>query len=109
MRFPKAPPSDLDIYDIFPTLEPGYWYGNYDEEKYRKYRFWHNGLGNTLTFGYSGKHIDSSISYGESLAYMKNHDISYDDIVNPNNLPQYESNYSMGLNFVSDNIRKLYR
>lgn len=98
-----------NFYDFFPTLEPGYWYGNYDEDKYRKYRFWHNGLGNTLTFGMSGKHIDSSISYGESQSYMKERGISYDDIINPNNLPQYESNYSMGFNFVSDNIRRLYR
>lgn len=97
------------FYDLFPVLERGYWYGDYDKRKYDQYRFWHDGLGNTLTFGFTSAHIDSSIAAGRNDAYMKRYGITYDDIVDPSRLNPEQSLGSLGYNFVSSNLRRLYR
>lgn len=98
-----------NFYELFPVLKPGYWYGNYDEDKYKQYLFWHNGIGNTMTFGFSGAHIDSSIAHGRNVAYMKRYGITYDDIVDPTRLNQEQSPLNLGLNYVSNNISRLYK
>lgn len=98
----------MDFYDVFPVLKRGYWYGNYDEQKYREYQFWHDGLGNLLSLGLTGAHIDYSIAQGKSDAYMKRYGLDYTDIVDPTKLYSNGSIYSRGYNFVSSNISRLY-
>lgn len=97
------------FYDMFPVLERGYWYGDYDEQKYRQYRFWHDGLGNKLTLGFTSAHIDSSIAQGRNDAYMKRYGLTYDDIVDPSKLYGETSPLALGVNYVSQNITRLYR
>lgn len=98
----------MDFYDVFPVLKRGFWYGDYDEYKYRQYLFWHNGLGNYLTGGFTGAHIDESIAQGKADAYMRRYGMTYNDIVDPSRL--YNGNFqSYALNWVSDNVKKLYR
>lgn len=85
------------------------WYGNYDREKYEAYRFYHNGLGNVLTLGYSSKFIDAQIAETESKLYLDSHGMDYSHIVNPGNLPNANSDVvGDTLNFVSSNILRLY-
>lgn len=97
------------FYDVFPVLKPGYWYGDYDEEKYNQYRFFHDGLGNKLTLGLTGMMIDADINRTRNEKYLERYGLGYSDIVNPGNLYGYTSPLVGGLNFVSDNYRRLYR
>lgn len=96
---------------LFPVLSEGYWYGDYDKEKYKQYKFWHDGLGNKLTLGVSSTLIDNDIDTQRRKLYLDVHRLDYDDIVDPRNMPDGTTG-SPGvamLNFVSENYRKLYR
>lgn len=95
-----------EIYKLVTTN----WYGNYNPEKYRRYKFWHDGIGATLTNGYSTRVIDRSISETETRLYLESHGLTINDIVNPNNLPSSGTITPLAdtLNFVSENINRLY-
>lgn len=98
----------MDFYDVFPTLRPGYWYGNYDEHKWNEYKFFHDGLGSTLTLGFTRDLIDNDIQASRNAAYMKRYGLSYDDIVDPTKLSGMDI-YARGFDWVSSNIKRLYR
>lgn len=95
-------------YKVFPALKPGYWYGDYDERKYRQYEFFHDGLGNYFSLGLTSKLIDSDIANAKNQAYMKRWGLTYGDIVDPTRLYDSEDTSVAMLNFVSDNIKRLY-
>lgn len=108
-RIPPQLPVSRD--DLFPTFAEGYWYGDYDKEKYKKYKFWHDGLGNYLTLGVSSKLIDNDIDTQRRKKYLDVHHLDYEDIVDPRNMPDGNTDSPMvaALNFVSSNYRRLYR
>lgn len=101
----------MDIYDVFPTMRPGYWYGDYDQQKLNEYHFFHDGLGSWLTLGYTRTLIDNDIATTKDRIYMERYGISPEDVVDPSNL--YSSGVqdpaTAALNYVSSNLNKLYR
>lgn len=103
--------SMSDYPNMFPVFQEGYWYGDYDKEKYKKYKFWHDGLGSWLTLGYSTKLIDNDIDTQRRKLYMDVHALDYEDIHDPRNMPDGRNSSPIvaGLNFVSSNIRRLYK
>lgn len=102
MGFTNSPANDLLGY--FGIRWYDSWYGNYDKEKYASYQFWHG-----LPFFDSV--IDNNIASEKSKKYLERYHMDYSSIVDPSAL--YDSGNGSRtyhqLNFVSSNIRKLYR
>lgn len=85
------------------------WYGDYSEDKYKAYRFWHDGLGNTFSFGLSSKYIDYDINMAKSEAYMKRYGLTYEDIVDPSKLYYSTDPVTSTTVVLSENIKRLYK
>lgn len=85
------------------------WYGGYNEDKYKSYRFWHDGIGNLLTFGLSSKYIDYDINEARATAYMRRYGLTYTDIVNPANLYYSEDPVTSTTVVLSENLKRLYK
>lgn len=96
----------MGMHKLYPE---GYWYGDYSEKKYKEYKFWHDGLGSYLTFGLSRTAINEDIANAKNKAYMTAYDLDYEDIVDPTAFYQADSTNVAMLNFVSSNLKRLYR
>lgn len=90
-------------------FKEGYWYGDYDKRKYDSYRFWHDGIGNKLTFGLMSDYIDNDIAKAKNKAYMQRYGMSYEDIIDPSHLYSSADPSARAYDFVSSNIKRLYK
>lgn len=80
-------------------------YGDYDETKLRQFALLHNvpGLSN---------YMDYLLDIRADQEYMERYGLDYSDIHDPRKLRSTESfgRFAVGgLNFISDNVKKLYR
>lgn len=79
-------------------------YGEYDEDKLGQFEFLHN-------LPLVGDYMDYLLDRRADEEYMERYGLSYDDIHDPRKLRQTASGSRFiggTLNFVSDNVKRLY-
>lgn len=76
------------------------WYGNYNEEKWDDYNFF-------MSIPFLRTRVTANLNRERNDAYLDVYGMTYDDIVNPDHLQ--DQSYGDVVNFVSGNLRKLYR
>lgn len=101
----------VDLYDMDSTLRTdnsfAEWLtnGEWDEEKYTKYIF-------LKQLPVIGQYMQFLTDFYDDTSYMKNNQLTWDDLKRPWKLKSSNSGAAFirsGLNFISDNVKRLYR
>lgn len=79
--------------------------GPYNEQKYNEFAFLHS-------LPFVGDYMDYVLDKRKTEEYFKRYGMDYDDIHDPRKVPDFASTsriYGDAIEFVSDNVKRLYR
>lgn len=92
-----------DIYGSF--TDPTYWYGDYNEDKLRRFEGIH-------LIPFAGDVVDYNLDRIRDYQYLDRYGMTLADVKDPRKLRQTQSGITFmrnQYNFVSDNVKRLYR